>query len=89
MNGTDAIVNLTNANVEELDEQFGSGTSDVGRELIGLAERRYIVQIQRSGKLWVARAIPLRWAGGVYTLQFPAETPIDAMQDLAHALRER
>ncbi len=82
---SERLVSITANTVGDLNELFGPGSSDVGREILGLATPGFASQVEHLGELWVARAIPLR-TGTV--LNSSALDPIDAMRDLARQLRE-
>lgn len=90
MSGTGVpFLDVTDETVDTLDARLGQGTSKIGRELLRLASPRYRLSMRLIGRLWVAKAIPLQWAGVVKVVSSSAERPIDAMRGLALQLRQR
>lgn len=83
-----ALIHLTRQTVATLDEVLGPGGGEIGEELLELATPGFALQVQLIGTVWVARAIPLRWAGGAAVVSAEARAPLEAMRGLSSMLRD-
>jgi hypothetical protein len=81
-----ALLVITPANVESLDDLLGPGASEAGRELLVLIPeaRGHRATIQLIGEVWNASRLPLR--GGT-VLSCSGQTAAEATRNLAAAIR--